>query len=256
MRKLKSLILKQCTRKKIILSPKKLVLNPLEPSNCIAKTMCVLKCVKVHLKILGCIPVGIDFIHLPFYGVKIPFNSLHITCIFTILIGNMVATFWFYIREVKTFGDFSESVFWGSRSVLSLVLYTLLICRKTKLAQFFQSIDEIAGKRKFIQTQLTGPFMFVKVHNDEKGHYFSKTQAIKISYSVKSTKPPIVSRMLCSDASVSIRLLPFQYCMSFRLHTNHIMPTTQWTRHPSLSNYSIKWRMYNYRIRRHYEFSI
>lgn len=172
MRKLKSLILKQCTRKKIILSPKKLVLNPLEPSNCIAKTMCVLKCVKVHLKILGCIPVGIDFIHLPFYGVKIPFNSLHITCIFTILIGNMVATFWFYIREVKTFGDFSESVFWGSRSVLSLVLYTLLICRKTKLAQFFQSIDEIAGKRKFIQTQLTGPFMFVKVHNDRKRSLF------------------------------------------------------------------------------------
>lgn len=60
----------------------------------------------------------------------------------------MVATFWFYIREVKTFGDFSESVFWGSRSVLSLVLYTMLICRKTELAQFFNWMDEIARTRK------------------------------------------------------------------------------------------------------------
>lgn len=110
--------------------------------------MCVLRSVKIHLKILGIMPVGIDFIQLPFYPVKIPFNLLHITCIFTILIGNMVATFWFYIREVKTFGDFSEAVFWGSRSVLSLVLYTLLFHRKTKLAQFFNSIDEIAGSRK------------------------------------------------------------------------------------------------------------
>lgn len=110
--------------------------------------MCVLRCVKVHLKILGCMPVGIDFIQLPFYQVKIPFNLIHITCIFTILIGNMVATFWFYIREVKTFSDFSESVFWGSRSVLSLVLYTMLIYRKTQLVQFFHRLDEISNARK------------------------------------------------------------------------------------------------------------
>lgn len=113
--------------------------------------MSVLRCVKVHLKILGCMPVGIDFIQLPFYQAKIPFNLVHITGIFTILIGNMVATFWYYIREVKTFGDFSESVFWGSRSVLSLVLYTMLICRKTKLVEFFHRVDEIACTRKCFQ---------------------------------------------------------------------------------------------------------
>lgn len=110
--------------------------------------MCVLRSVKIHLKLLGCMPVDIDFIRFPFNRVKIPFNLLHITCIFTILIGNMVATFWFYIREVKTFSDFSESVFWGSRSVLSLVLYTMLICRKTKLVHFFDCLDEISRTRK------------------------------------------------------------------------------------------------------------
>lgn len=93
-------------------------------------------------------PIGIDFIQLPFFRLKIPFNLLHITCIFTILIGNTVATFWFYIREVKTFSDLSESVFWGSRSVLSLVLYIMFIRLKTELIQFFDRLDEIVCARK------------------------------------------------------------------------------------------------------------
>lgn len=110
--------------------------------------MTVLECVKIHLKILGWMPIGIDFIKLPYFRVKIPFNLVHITGIFTILIGNMIATFWFYIREVETFKDFSESVFWGSRSVLSLVLYTMFIRHKTELIHFFERIDEIVCERK------------------------------------------------------------------------------------------------------------
>lgn len=93
-------------------------------------------------------PLGIDAIHLPYLRAKIPFDLAHVTCVFTLLIGNMVATFCFYIPRVKTLGDFSESVFWGSRSVLSLVLYTMLICRKPRLIQFFDRLDEIASTRK------------------------------------------------------------------------------------------------------------
>lgn len=110
--------------------------------------MSVLQCVKIHLKILGCMPIGIDFIRLPYCGWKIPFYLVHITSIFTILIGNMAATFWFYIREVETFGDFSEGVFWGSRSMLSLVLYTMFIRRRTELTHLFDRIDEIVCTRK------------------------------------------------------------------------------------------------------------
>lgn len=66
-----------------------------------------------------------------------------------------------------------------------------------------------------------------------------------MSYSVKSTKLPTENRLLRSDASVSTHLLPFPYCMSFRLHTNHIMPTTPWIHHPLHSSYSIQWRMYH-----------
>lgn len=294
--------------------------------------MCVLKSVKIHLKLLGCMPVGIDFIQLPFCHVKIPFDLLHITCIFTILIGNMVATFWYYIREVKTFADFSESVFWGSRSVLSLVLYTLLICRKTKLVQFFHSLDEIANTRKcfirifiretiwparqsiyvwqivyhhqhwdaILSTTLIARFCKKSTCNASKSggydtnrarqvrqfrmsvatltcmralhlqdslkcliHWAERAigymeddvntamitiffQAIKMSYFAKFTvNRPIVNRLSCNDASASIHLLAFQYCMSFRLLTNHIMRTTPWIRRPLHSNYSIKLRMYH-----------
>lgn len=109
----------------------------------------VLQSVKIHLKILGCSPI--NHMNLPNCYKRIPpecLNTIQIGLIFLILTLNLVSTFCFYIREVKTFLDFSESVFWASRSILSLALYSMLIWYKSDLVQFFDDLDEIVNLSK------------------------------------------------------------------------------------------------------------
>lgn len=110
----------------------------------------ILKSIKFHLKMLGCLPFNNE--NWPKLCKKIPqdiINSIQIGLIFLILILNLVSTFSYYIHEVKTFIDFSESVFWASRSILSLILYSLLIWYKPELVKFFDDLGEIVEIRKY-----------------------------------------------------------------------------------------------------------
>lgn len=103
----------------------------------------------VHLKIIGSLPISPK--NWPKWCKKMPkkyVHFVHIGCVFTVLILNLVSTFWFYIREVDSFIDFSESVFWASRSILSLVLYTLFIWHKTDLLSIFNDLETIVNERK------------------------------------------------------------------------------------------------------------
>lgn len=112
------------------------------------KKVSVLKCVKIHLKILGCLPI--DQRNWPLRLQKIPFNNIHVGFIFSILTLNLLSTCWFYICKVETFIDFFESVFWVSRAVLSLALYAMFIWYNAELIKFFNDIDDIVDKSEFI----------------------------------------------------------------------------------------------------------
>lgn len=116
--------------------------------SCVEK-ISVLNSVKVHFKILGCMPS--DNRNWPKWCKRIPskyMHFVHIGSIFVILILNLVSTFWFYIREVDSLIDFSESVFWGSRSVLSLLLYTMFIWYKNDLIKILNNLEEMVNKSK------------------------------------------------------------------------------------------------------------
>lgn len=112
----------------------------------LAKKLCVLECVKIHLRIIGCMPI--DSKCLPNWCGSGRFNIIHITLIFFILFINLTLTFMFHIRELHSFIDFSEAVFWASRSVLSLILYVMFIWYKTDIIKLFNDLDEMVNNRK------------------------------------------------------------------------------------------------------------
>lgn len=106
----------------------------------------VLECVKIHLKIIGCMPI--DSKWLPKWCRGERFNIIHITSIFIILIINLKLTFLFHIHELHSFIGFSEAVFWASRSVLSLTLYAMFIWHKSDIIKLFNNLDEMVNNRK------------------------------------------------------------------------------------------------------------
>lgn len=117
-----------------------------EPTAFNIEKLNVLASIKVHLKIVGCMPI--DEASLPRWCAKLPINHIHIGLVLLILLLNIFSTFWFYIRETETFIDFSESVFWASRSILSTVLYTMLIWRRSDFMKFISTLEEIVENRE------------------------------------------------------------------------------------------------------------
>lgn len=115
------------------------------------RKIALLKSVRKHLKLVGCFPMELR--NMPSWCAKIPVQRIHIGFVFVILILNLVSTFWFYIREIRqlTLIDFCESVFWASRSVLSLILYSMLIWFKDDLVKFFDDLDDIVDSREYLK---------------------------------------------------------------------------------------------------------
>lgn len=105
----------------------------------------VLEPIKLHLKIVGCLPIEPN--ELPKWCRKIPFNRIHIGCVSMILILNFVCTIWFYVGNIHSFADFSESVFWSSRCILSLALYGSFIWYKERFVQLFDDLQAIVNNR-------------------------------------------------------------------------------------------------------------
>lgn len=110
------------------------------------KRMSVLESAKIHFKILGCLPI--DQQNWPLRLKKIPCNQIHIGFTFFILILNLLSTCWFYICEVKTFIDFSEAVFWVSRAILALALYSMFIWQKSDFIKLFNDLEDIVDRSK------------------------------------------------------------------------------------------------------------
>lgn len=110
------------------------------------KRINVLECVKFHLKIMGCLPI--DSVHWPSCFGCVHFQVIHISVIFAILLLNLVSTGLFHIYEWQTFIDFSEAVFWISRSVLSLTLYSMFIWYKSDFVKLFNDLDQMVNHRK------------------------------------------------------------------------------------------------------------
>lgn len=106
----------------------------------------IMESAKTHLKILGCFPI--EQRHWPPRLQKMPINRIHIGVIFSALILNLSFTFWFYICEVKTFVDLMESVFWSSRSILSLILYAMLVWHKSDLIKLFDDLEEMVDRSR------------------------------------------------------------------------------------------------------------
>lgn len=115
------------------------------------KRLPVLESAKMHLKILGCLPLPINQQNWPRRLRKLPINKIHIALVFLILILNFWSTCWFYICEVKTFVDFLESVFWISRAILSLALYSMLIWHKAEFINLFNGLEESVDKSETIK---------------------------------------------------------------------------------------------------------
>lgn len=108
--------------------------------------MQVLNCVKFHLKIIGCLAV--DKKDLPSWCAKVPINQLHISLIYMALVVYAWTTSWFFLFEVKNIPDFMESVFWSSRSIMSLSLYSMFVWYKPHLIEVLDNLDRIVKKRE------------------------------------------------------------------------------------------------------------
>lgn len=106
----------------------------------------VLESAKLHLKVLGCLPLPIDQQKWPLRFRKIPINKIHIGFVYLVLILNLLSTCCFYIDKIETFIDFSESVFWISRAILSLVLYSMFIWHKSDFIDLFNEVEDIVDK--------------------------------------------------------------------------------------------------------------
>lgn len=106
------------------------------------KTLCTLSHVKMHLKLIGCVPIGSNrfgcICHLIYIGL-----------IFAVLISYSISSLTFLFFNVKTFIEFMESAFWASRSVLSLAVYTTFVWHKVDLAQILVNLDKIVKKRSY-----------------------------------------------------------------------------------------------------------
>lgn len=111
-----------------------------------AKTMDVLKSVKRELKIVGCFST--DSTNVPSWFNQIPFNHIHVGLIFLFLILYLFSGLYFFVIEAKTLIDFSETLFWTSRSVLALVLYIEFIRNKSNLIEFMSDLQDIVDNRK------------------------------------------------------------------------------------------------------------
>lgn len=115
--------------------------------------MRVLQITRIHLKILGVFPLNKPVIvnkplsKLSKY-IKIDCQFLHIALIYFILLLNILTTFLIYVTDVKTFDDFSESLFWASRSVLSLALYSMFVWYKPDIVKLFADLDDIVEQSK------------------------------------------------------------------------------------------------------------
>lgn len=110
----------------------------------------VLEDAKLHLKIVGILPINTD--RLPIWCKKIPIHLIHVCTIFLILTLYLCSSIWFFLFELKTFTDLTESVFWGSRSILSITTYSMFIWYKSDLIKFIDNLDEIVNKRKYSAT--------------------------------------------------------------------------------------------------------
>lgn len=107
--------------------------------------MKVLTFVKLHLKIIGCLPIDANI--LPSWCAKL-INHIHIAAIYLALVIFVCSTSWFFLFGAKSISDCIESVFWSSRAIISLSLYSMFIWYKPNLIEFLNNLDEIIGKRK------------------------------------------------------------------------------------------------------------
>lgn len=106
----------------------------------------VLNNVKVHLQVVGCLPIHSD--QLPIWWKYISANSIHIVCVFVLLTLYSLSSFWHFFYELKTFTDLPESVFWTSRSMVSLTIYSMLIWNRNDLNKLVDDFHGIINNRK------------------------------------------------------------------------------------------------------------
>lgn len=114
--------------------------------------MDILKTAKFHLRVLGCLPMPIDWT-LPFSCSKSLINRIHICVVFALLIQNLASTIWFWQFEAKSSNDNSSSKFFCLRSFLCLVLYSLLVWQRHKINRLFCSLEETIAQSKWSNSQ-------------------------------------------------------------------------------------------------------
>lgn len=95
--------------------------------------------IKVHFKIVGCLPI---------VDTNQTFNSIHIASIFVVLILYAVSSLWFLVFEEKVSIDLMESIFWAIRSIQALALYLMLIWYRADLNRFIDNLHELVNNRK------------------------------------------------------------------------------------------------------------
>lgn len=111
--------------------------------------MKVLRIAKAHLKFLGCVPADGPKSSDQFTRkISITNNTqyLRIGAINVVLILNIASTICIYLTEKDIFDDLSESIFWISRSILSLALYSMFIWYMPDVITSFEDLDEIVDQ--------------------------------------------------------------------------------------------------------------
>lgn len=98
--------------------------------------MKLLKLVKFHLKLIGCLE----------WHISVPYCGFLITlilrlCVIFSLIFSIVTTFWFFFFEAKELKELSESFVYGASHSVWLIWYLLFLWKCKTFEGFLQNLE-------------------------------------------------------------------------------------------------------------------
>lgn len=99
--------------------------------------MKVLKLVKFHLKLIGCLELQ----NLPSYN-GFSVTSILRFCVIFSLLFSISTTFWFFIFEANEFKEFSESFVYGITHSIMLIWYLLFLRKRKAFERFLCNLEK------------------------------------------------------------------------------------------------------------------
>lgn len=108
--------------------------------------MKLLKLVKFHLKLIGCLELQ----NLPSYHGFSVTTILRFGVIFSLLFS-ISTTFWFFVFEAIEFKEFSESFVYGVTHSIMLVWYLQFLRKRKAFERFLYNLEKKIFTSKYIK---------------------------------------------------------------------------------------------------------